>query len=67
MFPIVPQSTKDAALQAYRDFTPPQTEPEILTLFQQGESNTIEFKSTARWNLDSGVKFWNYRTRFFVD
>ena len=55
-FPIVRQSTKDAALQAYRDFTPPQTEPEILHLLQQGESNTIEFKSTARWNLKENKK-----------
>ena len=55
-FPIVPQPTKDAALQAYRDFTPPQTEPEILNLLQQGESNTIEFKSTARWNLVENKK-----------
>ncbi|MCY7407387.1 MAG: ATP-binding protein, partial [Alkalinema sp. CAN_BIN05] len=55
-FPIVPQPTKDAALQAYRDFTPPQTEPEILALLQQGESNTIEFKSTARWNLVENKK-----------
>ena len=55
-FPIVPQATKDAALQAYRDFTPPQTEPEILHLLQQGESNTVEFKSTARWNLRDSKK-----------
>ena len=55
-FPIVPQETKDAALQAYRDFTPPQTEPEILHLLQQGESNTVEFKSTARWNLRDSKK-----------
>ncbi len=55
-FPIVPEATKDAALQAYRDFTPPQTEPEILHLLQQGESNTVEFKSTARWNLRENKK-----------
>ncbi len=55
-FPIVPEATKDDALQAYRDFTPPQTEPEILHLLQQGESNTVEFKSTARWNLRDSKK-----------
>jgi Putative DNA-binding domain len=55
-FPIVPQTTKDAALQAYRDFTPPDAEPEIVALLQQGESNTVEFKSTARWNLKDGKK-----------
>jgi Putative DNA-binding domain/Eco57I restriction-modification methylase len=55
-FPIVPQATKDAALQAYRDLTPPVAEPEILTLLQQGESGTVEFKSTARWNLRDSKK-----------
>jgi predicted HTH transcriptional regulator len=55
-FPIVPETTKDSALQAYRDFTPPQTEPEILHLLQQCESNTVEFKSTARWNLRDSKK-----------
>jgi hypothetical protein len=55
-FPIVPQTTKDAALQAYRDLAPPVAEPEILTLLQQGESNHIEFKSTARWNLRDSRK-----------
>jgi Putative DNA-binding domain len=55
-FPIVPQATKDAALQAYRDLAPPAAEPEIIALLQQGESNTIEFKSTARWNLRDSKK-----------
>jgi hypothetical protein len=55
-FPIVPQATKDAALQAYRDLAPPVADPEILTLLQQGESNHIEFKSTARWNLRDSKK-----------
>jgi hypothetical protein len=55
-FPIVPQATKDAALQAYRDFAPPDAEPEIIALLQQGESGTVEFKSTARWNLRDSKK-----------
>jgi hypothetical protein len=55
-FPIVPESTKDAALQAYRDFAPLPGDPEILTLIQQGESSTLEFKSTARWNLVENKK-----------
>jgi hypothetical protein len=33
-----------------------RAEPEILTLLQQGESSTVEFKSTARWNLKDGKK-----------
>lgn len=55
-FPIVPQATKDAALQAYRDLAPIPGDPEILTLIQQGESSTVEFKSTARWNLIENKK-----------
>jgi Alw26I/Eco31I/Esp3I family type II restriction m6 adenine DNA methyltransferase len=55
-FPIVPQETKDAALQAYRDFAPIPGDPEIVTLLEQGESNTVEFKSTARWNLRDAKK-----------
>jgi Putative DNA-binding domain len=55
-FPIVPQATKDAALQAYRDFAPIPGDPEILALIQQGESGTVEFKSTARWNLTENKK-----------
>jgi hypothetical protein len=55
-FPIVPQETKDAALQAYRDFAPIPGDPEILALLEQGESNTVEFKSTARWNLRDSKK-----------
>ena len=50
-FSIVPEATKDAALQAYRDFAPIPGDPEILALLTTGESNTVEFKSTARWNL----------------
>jgi Alw26I/Eco31I/Esp3I family type II restriction m6 adenine DNA methyltransferase len=55
-FPIVPQETKDAALQAYRDFAPIPGDPEIVTLLEKGESNTVEFKSTARWNLRDDKK-----------
>ena len=55
-FPIVPEATKNAALQAYRDFAPIPGDPEILALLEQGESNTVEFKSTARWNLRDAKK-----------
>jgi hypothetical protein len=50
-FPIVPEATKQAALEAYRHFTPSSGDPELLALLTQPESQTLEFKSTARWNL----------------
>ena len=55
-FPIVPEITKQAALEAYRTFAPPPGDAEIATLITQGESTTLEFKSTARWNLVENKK-----------
>lgn len=50
-FPIVSEPVKQAALEAYRTFTPMTGDAEIIELIQQGEGSHIEFKSTARWNL----------------
>jgi len=50
-FPLVAQSAKDAALAAYRDFAPKTADQEAAALIARGESATVEFKSTARWNL----------------
>ncbi|NJL91686.1 MAG: DUF559 domain-containing protein [Coleofasciculaceae cyanobacterium SM2_1_6] len=50
-FPLVPEETKTAALQAYQNLGKPVTTSEIATLIKQGENNLVEFKSTARWNL----------------
>jgi Putative DNA-binding domain len=55
-FPIVPAATKQAALEAYRTFAPPEGDAEIADLITQGESATLEFKSTARWNLVENKK-----------
>lgn len=55
-FPIVPAETKQAALEAYRTFTPTVGDQEILTLIAQGESAQLEFKSTARWDLKENKK-----------
>lgn len=55
-FPIVPEATKQAALDEYRNFTPKAADPEILALIAQGESDQLEFKSTARWNLEKNKK-----------
>ena len=50
-FPLVPEETKSAALQAYQNLGKPVVTSEIATLIKQGENNLVEFKSTARWNL----------------
>ncbi|MEX0268052.1 RNA-binding domain-containing protein [Leptolyngbyaceae cyanobacterium UHCC 1019] len=55
-FPIVPAETKQAALEAYHQFTPTVGDPEILDLIASGESAQLEFKSTARWNLQEHKK-----------
>ncbi|MBD0345344.1 MAG: putative DNA binding domain-containing protein, partial [Coleofasciculus sp. Co-bin14] len=50
-FPIVPEETKQAALEAYETFTPLTGDPEIINLITQGESAQLEFKSSARWDI----------------
>lgn len=50
-FPLVDQSVKDAALDAYREFAPKPGDQEIAALIAKGESNTLEFKATARWDI----------------
>jgi Putative DNA-binding domain len=55
-FPIVPEPTKQAALEAYRALIPLPGDQTIATLIAQGESATLEFKSTARWDLKEHKK-----------
>ena len=50
-FPIVPEATKQAALEAYKIFTPLTGNPEIINLITQGESAQLEFKFSARWDI----------------
>jgi schlafen family protein/Eco57I restriction-modification methylase len=50
-FPVVTDITKNAALEAYRQFAPRPGDPEIGKLISQGESHGLEFKSTIRWDL----------------
>jgi len=50
-FPLVEQSIKDAALDAYREFAPKPGDQEIVALIARGESATLEFKSSARWDI----------------
>ena len=54
-FPLVDQSVKDAALQAYREFAPKPGDQEIASLIAKGESTTLEFKPSARWDLKQNI------------
>jgi Alw26I/Eco31I/Esp3I family type II restriction m6 adenine DNA methyltransferase len=55
-FPIVPEPTKQATLEAYRALIPLPGDQAIAALVAQGESATLEFKSTARWDLKEHKK-----------
>jgi hypothetical protein len=56
-FPIVKEQVKEDALAAYRDFAPMSGDAEIVELITtQDESSTLEFKSTARWDVDKNQK-----------
>jgi hypothetical protein len=55
-FPIVSEPTKQVALEAYRALMPLPGDQAIAALITQGESTTLEFKSTARWDLKENKK-----------
>lgn len=50
-FPLVEQSVKDAALEAYRELAPKPGDQEIASLIARGESGELEFKAAARWDM----------------
>lgn len=50
-FPLVEQSVKDAALEAYRKLAPKPGDLEVASLIARGESVELEFKSSARWDM----------------
>lgn len=50
-FPLVNQKVKDDALAAFKALAPKPGDAEIQHLIRAGESATVEFKSTARWNV----------------
>jgi len=56
-FPIVQEQVKVDALAAYRDFAPLTGDAEIIEIITaQDESLTLEFKSTARWDVEKNQK-----------
>lgn len=50
-FPLVSQPVKDAALEQFRAFAPKSADAELLALIKSGESHSVEFKETARWDV----------------
>lgn len=55
-FPLVAQTVKDAALDAYRALGPSPDDAEIVALIKRGESAELEFKSSARWDMVENKK-----------
>jgi hypothetical protein len=50
-FPLVEGAVKTAAMKAYQRFGPNIANRQIAALLQAGESKTLEFKSSARWDV----------------
>src|SRR5439155_10516805 len=50
-FPVVKKETKDAALAAFRFFAPKTVDQQVAALIAAGESATVEFKSSVRWDM----------------
>lgn len=55
-FPLVPETVKQAALEAYCTFAPQPTDAEIAALIQQGESAELDFKASAWWDIQRNKK-----------
>jgi hypothetical protein len=50
-FPLVEQSVKDAALEAYQELAPKTGDQEVASLIARGESVDLEFKASAKWDM----------------
>jgi hypothetical protein len=50
-FPVVGKDIKNAALAAFRDYAPKTVDQQIAALIAAGESATVEFKSSVRWDV----------------
>jgi Putative DNA-binding domain/Putative RNA methylase family UPF0020 len=54
-FSSVEDSTKEAALTAYRAYAPRSVDEEVKALILAGENSTVEFKSSARWDIRQNI------------
>lgn len=50
-FPLVDLAVKDAALQAFRDLSPPKGDPDTERIALAGEGQRGEFKETFAWDV----------------
>ena len=50
-FPLVSQSEKDAALATYKLLAPKSADRQVENLIAKGEGASLEFKSSARWDV----------------
>ncbi|MBW4619535.1 MAG: putative DNA binding domain-containing protein [Cyanosarcina radialis HA8281-LM2] len=55
-FPLVSETVKQAALEAYRALVPQPTDAELTALIQQGESAELDFKASAWWDIPHNKK-----------
>jgi hypothetical protein len=55
-FPLVSETVKQAALEAYRTLAPQSTDAELAALIQQGESAELDFKASAWWDIPRNKK-----------
>jgi len=50
-FPLIHASVKEATLAAYKAFAPKSVDQQVVALIESGENATVEFKSSARWDV----------------
>jgi hypothetical protein len=55
-FPLVSETVKQAALEAYRTLAPQRTDAELASLIQQGESAELDFKASTWWDIPRNKK-----------
>lgn len=55
-FPLVSETVKQAALEAYRVLAPQPTDTELAALIQQGESAELDFKASDCWDIPRNKK-----------
>jgi hypothetical protein len=50
-FPIVPEATKQATMEAYKSFAPKSMDEQLAAEIAADESKVLELKSSARWDI----------------
>ena len=50
-FPLIPEAVKQAAIEAFKEFAPKSANAQLTADIMAGESASLEFKSSARWDF----------------